>query len=194
MGSRRLRTCFSRLRSAGPNVKARTASSARKLPTPLDAQCTTGKGTSVEVLRPVLRPARVCRRQLTQAPRGPIIPQPLYLGEVAERLKALVSKTSVVLMGYRGFESHPLRFSKKPTCSRLGHPPATHVRTEKRLSLGAWGQGPCRGIHHLQSSRGLGPDRGLASLGIARPVGQKVTRYKADDRHHTPVTSRWRRR
>ena len=32
------------------------------------------------------------------------------IGEVSERLIELVSKTSVLLIEYRGFESHPLRF------------------------------------------------------------------------------------
>jgi hypothetical protein len=37
------------------------------------------------------------------------------LGEVSERLNELVSKTSVLFIEYRGFESHPLRFAEGKT-------------------------------------------------------------------------------
>jgi hypothetical protein len=44
------------------------------------------------------------------------------IGEVSERLIELVSKTSVLLIEYRGFESHPLRHS------------FTHLKVSKRMA------------------------------------------------------------
>jgi hypothetical protein len=55
-------------------------------------------------------------------------PSSFWVGEVAERSKAHASKACVPI-GYRGFESHPLR------CSRVGGPRAMLLAERRRGSL-----------------------------------------------------------